>query len=309
MADTDLIENLISAIKLTQKLRASVTEVFSDLSDGFNITHGNEKSLLSELQKPLCALNNDFNELEKLSAGMSAPPQSFTSSYLTLDPVLDKTSLYSQLLLAHKWSNKVQEVAGHAATLLHQNQLKRSQQPSMLQSMQNKRIGRVSVHNISSTYVDNCVAKLDRLQPYMSNNIVLNRPMGACAVLEITIGKTMRVLVVLRGLIIEWVTVKGYHEDFRNEDGKLDIWSKSRYQVFQKVTDHCSAAMLHFFSPSTVYYADAALQSFYMWLSSYRTLFSSCCHKCSKYLVNNLPPTWRDFRSRQMEPYHECCRS
>lgn len=306
MADTESIEHLINAIKLTQQLRASVTEVFSDLSDGFHNTQGNEKSLLNEVQKSLCALNNDFNELEKLSAGLSAPlgPQNFTSCYLTWDPVLDKTSLYSQLLLAHKWTNKVQEVSSYAATLLQQNQLQKSQHLIMLQ---NKRMGRapVSVHNIPANYVDNCVAKLDHIYPYTSN-IVLTRPLGVCAVLEITIGKTIRVLVVLRGLIIEWVTTKGYHEDFRNEDGKLDIWSKSRHQVFQKVTEHCSAAMLHFFSPSTVY-SDIALQTFYRWLSSYRTLFSASCQKCSKYLVGNLPPTWRDFR--HMTAYHDCCRS
>ena len=43
-----------------------------------------------------------------------------------------------------------------------------------------------------------------------------------------------------------------------------------------------------------------------LWLQSYKTLFSAPCHKCSRLLVDNLPPTWRDFQS--LEAYHEQCR-
>ena len=43
-----------------------------------------------------------------------------------------------------------------------------------------------------------------------------------------------------------------------------------------------------------------------VWLQSYKLLFSAPCHKCSRLLVDFVPPTWRDFQT--LEVYHEQCR-
>lgn len=51
----------------------------------------------------------------------------------------------------------------------------------------------------------------------------------------------------LKGLIIEWVSVKGFEESLDNID---DHWIESKYLVFRKVQDHAHQAMLHFFSPT-----------------------------------------------------------
>lgn len=66
MADNRLdtqIEKLTQAIKLTQKLRASVTKVFTDLSDGFQAPKGDEKALLNKLQKSLTAVNDNLGSV------------------------------------------------------------------------------------------------------------------------------------------------------------------------------------------------------------------------------------------------------
>ena len=50
------------------------------------------------------------SELERLSTLVGRPSESHplhNSGLLSLDPVQDKTPLYSQLLQAYKWSNKV----------------------------------------------------------------------------------------------------------------------------------------------------------------------------------------------------------
>jgi mediator of RNA polymerase II transcription subunit 27 len=133
--------------------------------------------------------------------------------------------------------------------------------------------------------------------------VVLSRPFGNSAVLQITLGRTMKALVILRSLIIEWVTVKAYHEDLLSEEGKLDLWSSSRYQVFQKVTENVNAAMLHFYSPLI---PELAVKSFMTWLHSYTTLFTTPCHRCGNHLHDNFPPTWRDFRN--LDAYHDACR-
>ncbi|XP_037583963.1 mediator of RNA polymerase II transcription subunit 27 isoform X1 [Cebus imitator] len=82
-------------------------------------------------------------------------------------------------------------------------------------------------------YVDDVISRIDRMFPEMS--IHLSRPNGASAMLLVTLGKVLKVIVVMRSLFIDRTIVKGYHENVYTEDGKLDIWSKSNYQVFQKL--------------------------------------------------------------------------
>ncbi|GAA6100920.1 mediator of RNA polymerase II transcription subunit 27 isoform X2 [Tachysurus ichikawai] len=83
----------------------------------------------------------------------------------------------------------------------------------------------------------------------------------------------------------------------------LDIWSKSNYQVFQKVTDHATTALLHYQLPQM---PDVVVRSFMTWLRSYIKLFQTPCQRCGKYLQDGLPPTWRDFRT--LEAFHDTCR-
>ena len=94
--------------------------------------------------------------------------------------------------------------------------------------------------------------------------IEISRPYGSSTVLQITLGKTMRGIVVLKRLMVEWVVIKGFTEDLLNDDGKIDMWGESRYKVFQKVTENANAAMLHFHSPS---FPEIAIKSFFVRLS------------------------------------------
>ncbi|EPY83345.1 hypothetical protein CB1_000576092 [Camelus ferus] len=75
----------------------------------------------------------------------------------------------------------------------------------------------------------------------------------------VTLGKVLKVIVVMRSLFIDRTIVKGYNENVYTEDGKLDIWSKSNYQVFQKVTDHATTALLHYQLPQM---PDVVVRSF-----------------------------------------------
>nr|XP_035928484.1 mediator of RNA polymerase II transcription subunit 27-like isoform X6 [Halichoerus grypus] len=114
-------------------------------------------------------------------------------------------------------------------------------------------------------YVDDVISRIDRMFPEMS--IHLSRPNGTSAMLL------------------------------------LDIWSKSNYQVFQKVTDHATTALLHYQLPQM---PDVVVRSFMTWLRSYIKLFQAPCQRCGKFLQDGLPPTWRDFRT--LEAFHDTCR-
>lgn len=66
----------------------------------------------------------DLSELERLSGLVGRPSESHplhNSGLLSLDPVQDKTPLYSQLLQAYKWSNKV--TSHHAHSVIGQKVL------------------------------------------------------------------------------------------------------------------------------------------------------------------------------------------
>lgn len=56
--------------------------------------------------------------------------------------------------------------------------------------------------------------------------------------------------------MIEWITVKGFDENFDEID---DLWTESRHKVFRKVQNHTHSAMLHFYSPTL---PDLAVRSF-----------------------------------------------
>ncbi|ELV12676.1 Mediator of RNA polymerase II transcription subunit 27 [Tupaia chinensis] len=150
-------------------------------------------------------------------------------------------------------------------------------------------------------YVDDVISRIDRMFPEMS--IQLSRPNGTSAMLLVTLGKVLKVIVVMRSLFIDRTIVKGYHENVYTEDGKLDIWSRSNYQVFQKVTDHATTALLHYQLPQM---PDVVVRSFMTWLRSYVKLFQAPCQRCGKFLQDGLPPTWRDFRT--LEAFHDTCR-
>uniref|UniRef100_A0A8C6YET5 Mediator of RNA polymerase II transcription subunit 27 n=1 Tax=Naja naja TaxID=35670 RepID=A0A8C6YET5_NAJNA len=71
---------------------------------------GREKGFLASFQESLHSVSRDLGELERLSNLVGKPSENHplhNSGLLSLDPVQDKTPLYSQLLQAYKWSNKV----------------------------------------------------------------------------------------------------------------------------------------------------------------------------------------------------------
>uniref|UniRef100_A0A452QJ91 Mediator of RNA polymerase II transcription subunit 27 n=1 Tax=Ursus americanus TaxID=9643 RepID=A0A452QJ91_URSAM len=111
------LEAFAQAISAIQALRSSVSRVFDCLKDGMRnkeTLEGREKAFIAHFQDNLHSVNRDLNELERLSNLVGKPSENHplhNSGLLSLDPVQDKTPLYSQLLQAYKWSNKVREAS------------------------------------------------------------------------------------------------------------------------------------------------------------------------------------------------------
>lgn len=85
------------------------------------------------------------------------------------------------------------------------------------------------------------VAMLDRL--YNDMTVTVSRPFASNVVLQVTLGHVLKGAIAFKGLMVEWVVVKGYGET-------MDLWTESRHKVFRKVTENAHAAMLHFHSPA-----------------------------------------------------------
>ena len=89
--------------------------------------------------------------------------------------------------------------------------------------------------------VDSLIATFDRL--FSDMTVSVSRPFASNAVLHVTLGHVLKGVIAFKGLMIEWVVVKGYGET-------MDLWTESRHKVFRKVTENAHAAMLHFYSPT-----------------------------------------------------------
>uniref|UniRef100_A0A8C5QX48 Mediator complex subunit 27 n=1 Tax=Leptobrachium leishanense TaxID=445787 RepID=A0A8C5QX48_9ANUR len=285
------------AIHSIQALRSSVTRVFDCLKDGMKnkeSQESRERAFVSEFQDNLHSVNRDLNELERLSNLVGKPSENHplhNSGLLSLDPVHDKTPLYSQLLQAYKWSNKLQFHAGLASGLLNQQSLKRSAN-QMGVSAKRRPKAQPTTLVLPIQYIDDVISRIDRMFPEMT--IHLSRPNGTSAMLLVTLGKVLKVIVVMRSLFIDRTIVKGYNENVYTDDGK---------HYYTPVTDHATTALLHYQLPQM---PDVVVRSFMTWLRSYIKLFQAPCQRCGKFLQDGLPPTWRDFRT--LEAFHDTCR-
>ncbi|XP_017571602.1 mediator of RNA polymerase II transcription subunit 27 isoform X2 [Pygocentrus nattereri] len=180
------LEAFSQAINAIQALRSSVTRVFDSLKDGMKnkeTLEGREKAFIAEFQDNLQSVNRDLTELERLSNLVGRPSESHplhNSGLLSLDPVQDKTPLYSQLLQAYKWSNKLQYHAGLASSLLNQQSLKRSANQIGASAKRRPKV-QPSTLVLPIQYVDDVISRIGRMFPDMS--IELFRPNGTSAVL------------------------------------------------------------------------------------------------------------------------------
>jgi len=189
-----------------------------------------------------------------------------------------------------------------------------------------------SSHIAPPQALDSLINQISKL--YQDMGFRVTRPNGSKsnAIVQVTLDRLLTASLVFKGLMIEWVMVRGFDEQtthpspiaaaaaaaavgnkhgggggqqhMRNDhQNNADVWTESRYQVFRRITDNSNAAMLNFQSPV---YPELAAKSFFTYLHSFVTLFTEKCRNCGYHLHNNLPPTWREFKS--LDPYHEDCR-
>jgi len=302
------VELLTRALEGVRSLRSEVAGLFDTLAVGARLvasggsTEERDRNFKTSFQTHMTRMVEHVKEMDSAVTGLSQPVGPFNlgnSTWICQDVDSNRLPLYTQLVDSYKWMEKVREYSGMAGPVLSANSLKRTYFNASMSAKRRRTL--VNSYVVHPDAVNASIAAI--AHSYNDMDINISRPLGANAVLNITLGRTLRAVVVLKGWLIEWVVVRGLGEDNTKEGGMIDLWTESRFKVFQKVTDNANAAMLHFCAPT---HPELSVRSFMTWLHSYITLFTEPCRKCGLHLQANLPPTWRDLRS--LDPYHEECK-
>jgi len=242
-----------------------------------------------------CFVSRDLEQTLSGLAPVSNPLPLGYSVYLSLDAVSEHAPLYGSLVNSYSWLDRAHEASSAAAAVLGQNSLNRTygkmtknrrrQQTALAVPQQPNQLEMI-IQKVTNMYKD------------MSMSV--SRPNGTKlnAVVEVGLGRVLVAVVVFKGLMIEWVGVRG-----PTEDAGGDIWFESRFEVFRRISHCANAAMLNF---QSAMYPELSVKSYMTYLHSFATVFSDTCRACGRHLRSNLPPTWREFKT--LEPYHEDCK-
>jgi len=311
------IQILRESLRQVKNLRSTVDQVFTFLNKGFVDDYScadankNQQKFLQSLQNSLKKVNSDYGELEKTCEKLPSMgivpmvPALGNNGQLSLDSSIEKVQLNQQIQRGHVWWEHLQDHIAVSHSLLARNMLKRTSYPHS--HPQNK----IQRPPSKSHYPPNDNINfifLNMQKTYQQDlKFQLHQLYGHSRVMQVVVGKVMFVHIVLRGLNIERVFVRGLDEE--DQMVGLDLFTESQYQVMRMVTDHATAASLHYFH-SNIFAQnsfDTVLRTFLHWLRSFRNLFSEPCKRCGKFLMEGLPPTWRDYTHGF--PYHYQCKN
>ena len=225
--------------------------------------------------------------------------------HLGLDSSLDKHNLYMDLCSAYKNYSKLHDYSSDCHAMLHQLSLKRVHKQTRLEavSMSNQNQGSqqqqqqrsvessivatfnpyiynksISISRVAVTsLLETCLKKCDYMEGTFS------QPFGvSTGVFQVSVNRVLKAILLMRGIVIDAVIVKAYHESFASsKSGELasksstfspngsqfvdtdkddiDLWSESKYNVFRRLTHHANAAVLHFQYPT---FPEIAIKSF-----------------------------------------------
>lgn len=252
------------------------------------------------------------------------------SVHLAMDCSPDKHNLYVNLCKSYEHFTKLNEYSTFCQTLLHQQSLKR-----VLKRAESSNNGQSNHHAAFNPY-NYRLQKFPSISsifgavvvsPGMLMDAVYSQPFGSSiGVFQVNVNRVLKAILIMRGVIVEAVIVKAYHESFASKatvkgssasllaeqsgspfvssDEDLDLWTESKYAVFRRLTHQANAAVLHFQYPSM---PELALKTFLTWFNSYKDLFSATCSKCNSRLRKFMPPLCREFTSG-FHPHHDSCR-
>jgi len=223
------METLQNSLGHMKMLRCSMNNVFESITNHLDNTtaipnssstelpaqlpEDRERNFKLELNSNMQRVIGNVRELEKLIMSLNAPTSGFmlgNTAQINQEVSGDKIPLYSQLIDSYKWLEKVHEYAGLAIPLLGQNPLKRTYFGASL-SAKRRKILTTSTFNVQNpAVIDNTILSIK--STFKDTDFKVLRPLGSNTVLCITLARTLRAIIILKGWLIEWVMIRGINE-------------------------------------------------------------------------------------------------
>jgi len=205
--------------------------------------------------------------------------------YVSLDPNLEQSGFYKQLLDCYRWLSNVDDDANKALQYFESKGTKSLLQPSP---------------SFVSQTLKGMIGEIKPEFPHLLFNDSFVVP-ECCLV--ITIGKAFVVNITFSGLVVSHVLAKSMLEIHT-----LKPWEVSQHYVFQKISDvfSCKVIELVHLQPKDLLY------KLLSYINAYRDIFSKTCSICGKHLNTDsvsspmLPPVWKSMDGDQF--YHLSCR-
>lgn len=264
--------------------------------------------MISSISGTIRALDQDIMVLMQ-NNGIINPGESI---HLGMDCSLDKHNLYVDMCQSYSDLSKLFEYSTHCHQLLHQQSLKRAHKrsseppPTSATSGGGSRGGDQRHEHVVATFnpysykiISNSSASA-ALESYLKAceymHGIYSQPFGSSTgILQISVNRIFKAILVMRGILIDYVIVKAHHESFSSkanskqnpfrssgallnsppatsssssssssyfvdtENDDIDLWSDSKYAVFRKLSNHANAAVLHFQYPQ---FQEIAVRSF-----------------------------------------------
>lgn len=98
----------------------------------------------------------------------------------------------------------------------------------------------------------------------------------------------MKCAIIFRGILPDWINVKGPEEDFRNSKGQLVVQDRSVHELFRRLSDYLKGQIMSLTAAAN--YPQKVLQILLIGLHRYRFLLAEPCRNCKRFLKNNTPP-------------------
>ena len=232
-----------------------------------------------------------LRELEELIGRPIRPTQ------LPLIHSYFEPELHEDLVASQKWTQKRLLYSDGVFHMMTQDNLFRCSRNLKLSF--NQPLLRKTGLAATTKEVDDLVIKINNQFPLLRFRVWRRDASQLECTVEASVAGILIVVLSLNGMMITRVVARGITEKSEGPD----LWVESQFQVFRRITEHINAALLQYANCEA---PDTVFKSVITYAHSFISIFDKKCLGCDRFLVNNSPPTWRDYV--MLTPFHVECR-
>ena len=228
MGDTNSPDIIQRSLAELNQLRHDSNRVFQTAAEGVKDTSGDEakeKKFLSNLKQQIDTVSSSILSVETNLSQPTNLPTTLLLGNLDSDSAVESFTLYTSLSKSYKWLDKAHDYAAGAAAHLSQNSLKRSYGAVTKSRRRNPNTS----HNAPTHHLNSMIEGINKMFPDMKLSISRPGNTKLNAIVEVNLDRILKAVLIFKGMMIEWVVVKGWEEELVRQDSQPDIWGESRF--------------------------------------------------------------------------------